>query len=113
LNLADLMPTFDLDPSRMTRSRYPGLVNLANTCYLNSILQQVCMTPGFRRLLQHADANHVARQNKGCAIGPEGTLESSLVYQLQKVLLNLEQSPFKVYNPSKFVNSFKGWTGEP
>lgn len=56
---------------------YVGLVNQAMTCYLNSLLQALYMTPEFRNALYNweFDGNDPAK---------------SIPYQLQKLFLNLQ-----------------------
>lgn len=56
---------------------YVGLVNQAMTCYLNSLLQALFMTPEFRNALYNweFDGNDPAK---------------SIPYQLQKLFLNLQ-----------------------
>lgn len=56
-----------------------GLVNQAMTCYLNSLLQALFMTPEFRNALYNWEF--------------DGHEESkSIPYQLQKLFLNLQVS---------------------
>lgn len=60
---------------------YVGLVNQAMTCYLNSLLQALFMTPEFRNALYDWEF--------------DGEGESkSIPYQLQKLFLNLQVSFF-------------------
>lgn len=56
---------------------YVGLVNQAMTCYLNSLLQALFMTPEFRNALYNweFDGQHQ---------------EKSIPFQLQKLFLNLQ-----------------------
>lgn len=58
---------------------YVGLVNQAMTCYLNSLLQALFMTPEFRNALYNweFDGNDPAK---------------SIPYQLQRLFLNLQVS---------------------
>lgn len=58
-------------------SGYVGLVNQAMTCYLNSLLQALFMTPEFRNALYKWEF--------------DGTNEAkSIPFQLQKLFLNLQ-----------------------
>lgn len=62
---------------------YVGLVNQAMTCYLNSLLQALYMTPEFRNALYNweFDGNDPAK---------------SIPFQLQKLFLNLQVSFLKL-----------------
>lgn len=63
-------------PSR-TNHGYVGLVNQAMTCYLNSLLQALFMTPEFRNAMY-----------KWEYVGDDET--KSIPYQLQKLFLNMQ-----------------------
>lgn len=56
---------------------YVGLVNQAMTCYLNSLLQALFMTPEFRNALYNWEFDG---RNQ----------EKSIPFQLQKLFLNLQ-----------------------
>jgi uncharacterized UBP type Zn finger protein len=60
---------------------YVGLVNQAMTCYLNSLLQALYMTPEFRSALYKWEFD-----------GTEAEAVKSIPYQLQKLFLNLQVS---------------------
>jgi hypothetical protein len=60
---------------------YVGLVNQAMTCYLNSLLQALYMTPEFRNALYKWEFD-----------GTEAEAVKSIPYQLQKLFLNLQVS---------------------
>lgn len=48
------------------KGRYPGIKNMGNTCYLNSILQQLYFTEGFRSLvMDDLDLNKVKPKDDG------------------------------------------------
>lgn len=59
---------------------YVGLVNQAMTCYLNSLLQALYMTPEFRNALYNWE--YIDRSEKDET--------SSIPFQLQKLFLNLQ-----------------------
>lgn len=63
--------------SRIESCNYVGLVNQAMTCYLNSLLQALFMTPEFRNALYNWEFDG---QNQ----------EKSIPFQLQKLFLNLQ-----------------------
>lgn len=69
------MPVPVLDVS----NNYVGLVNQAMTCYLNSLLQALYMTPEFRNALYNWEFDGVNETR-------------SIPFQLQKLFLNLQVS---------------------
>lgn len=60
---------------------YVGLVNQAMTCYLNSLLQALYMTPEFRQALYNWEYDQI-----------DGS--KSIPYQLQKLFLKLQVNIF-------------------
>lgn len=64
-------------PTMDTQCYYVGLVNQAMTCYLNSLLQALYMTPEFRNALYNWEFDG---QNE----------TRSIPFQLQKLFLNLQ-----------------------
>lgn len=81
--------------SQPTSNNYRGLVNQAMTCYLNSLLQALFMTPEFRNALYkwEFDGNGEAK---------------SIPYQLQKLFVNLQTSPKSSVETTDLTRSF-GW----
>uniref|UniRef100_A0A182JKF4 Ubiquitin carboxyl-terminal hydrolase 47 n=1 Tax=Anopheles atroparvus TaxID=41427 RepID=A0A182JKF4_ANOAO len=74
---------------------YRGLVNQAMTCYLNSLLQALYMTPEFRNALYKWEF--------------DGENESkSIPYQLQRLFVNLQTSPKSAVETTDLTRSF-GW----
>jgi ubiquitin carboxyl-terminal hydrolase 47 len=57
-----------------------GLVNQAMTCYLNSLLQALYMTPEFRNAVYNWEYKNLDKN----------TEDKSIPYQLQKLFLNLQ-----------------------
>ncbi|XP_063987219.1 ubiquitin carboxyl-terminal hydrolase 47 [Diachasmimorpha longicaudata] len=77
---------------------YVGLVNQAMTCYLNSLLQALYMTPEFRNALYNWEF-----------VGSEKDKSSnSIPYQLQKLFLNLQTSTKAAVQTTSLTKSF-GW----
>nr|CAA67601.1 ubiquitin-specific protease [Drosophila melanogaster] len=73
---------------------YVGLVNQAMTCYLNSLLQALFMTPEFRNALYRWEFDNDNEAKKS--------------YQLQKLFLNLQTSPKAAVETTDLTRSF-GW----
>lgn len=74
---------------------YVGLVNQAMTCYLNSLLQALYMTPEFRNALYNWEFDGVGESK-------------SIPYQLQKLFLNLQTSSKVAVETTDLTKSF-GW----
>nr|XP_023028042.1 ubiquitin carboxyl-terminal hydrolase 47 isoform X1 [Leptinotarsa decemlineata] len=84
-----------LKPIIIESTNYVGLVNQAMTCYLNSLLQALYMTPEFRNALYNWEF--------------DGANESrSIPYQLQKLFLNLQTSSKPAIETTDLTTSF-GW----
>ncbi|XP_020285406.1 ubiquitin carboxyl-terminal hydrolase 47 isoform X2 [Pseudomyrmex gracilis] len=81
-----------------TETNYVGLVNQAMTCYLNSLLQALYMTPEFRNALYNWE--YVDGSEKDEAL--------SIPYQLQKLFLNLQTSTKSAVETTSLTKSF-GW----
>uniref|UniRef100_A0A182P466 Ubiquitin carboxyl-terminal hydrolase 47 n=1 Tax=Anopheles epiroticus TaxID=199890 RepID=A0A182P466_9DIPT len=74
---------------------FRGLVNQAMTCYLNSLLQGLYMTPEFRNALYNWEFD-----------GEDEV--KSIPYQLQKLFINLQTSPKSAVETTDLTRSF-GW----
>lgn len=61
-------------------SDHVGLVNQAMTCYLNSLLQALFMTPEFRNAMYKWEYKNNEKDSE----------VNSIPYQLQKLFLNLQ-----------------------
>ncbi|KAG5876114.1 hypothetical protein JTB14_013693 [Gonioctena quinquepunctata] len=84
-----------LKPIIIDSPNYVGLVNQAMTCYLNSLLQALYMTPEFRNALYNWEF--------------DGANDSrSIPYQLQKLFLNLQTSSKSAVETTDLTTSF-GW----
>lgn len=73
---------------------YVGLKNLGATCYMNSLMQQLFMLPGFRYGIFRADDDE---ENKN----------DSLLYQMQVIFGHLQESEKKYYDMQDFCNAYK------
>lgn len=76
---------------------FVGLVNQAMTCYLNSLLQTLYMTPEFRNTLYRWEFDGTEE---------EGT--KSIPFQLQKLFLQLQTSKKPAVGTTELTTSF-GW----
>lgn len=86
-----------LRPVVVDTPNYVGLVNQAMTCYLNSLLQALYMTPEFRNALYNWEFDGQKE-------------ERSIPYQLQKLFLNLQTSSKSAVETTDLTTSF-GWQG--
>lgn len=100
------MPMLALPSTRMLYNRstertytgYRGLVNQAMTCYLNSLLQALYMTPEFRNALYKWKFDFDANIDES----------KSIPFQLQRLFLNLQTSPRHSVETTELTRSF-GW----
>uniref|UniRef100_T1J5G5 Ubiquitin carboxyl-terminal hydrolase 47 n=1 Tax=Strigamia maritima TaxID=126957 RepID=T1J5G5_STRMM len=76
---------------------YVGLVNQAMTCYLNSLLQTLFMTPEFRNALYRWEFD-----------GKKEDEDKSIPFQLQKLFLQLQISKRHAIETTELTRSF-GW----
>ncbi|BFZ09544.1 hypothetical protein BsWGS_12583 [Bradybaena similaris] len=83
--------------SQKSETGYLGLVNQAMTCYLNSLLQTLFMTPEFRNALY-----------RWIFDGTEEEKVKSIPYQLQRLFLQLQTSKKKAVETTDLTRSF-GW----
>ncbi|CAH1098734.1 unnamed protein product [Psylliodes chrysocephalus] len=84
-----------LKPIIIESTNYVGLVNQAMTCYLNSLLQALYMTPEFRNALYNWEFDGINESR-------------SIPYQLQKLFLNLQTSSKSAVETTDLTYSF-GW----
>lgn len=82
-------------PVSASANGYVGLVNQAMTCYLNSLLQALYMTPEFRNALYRWEFD-------------KDSEEKNIPYQLQKLFLNLQTSKKPAVETTDLTRSF-GW----
>ncbi|KAG0229118.1 hypothetical protein BGW42_001784 [Actinomortierella wolfii] len=82
---------------------FVGLQNLGATCYMNSLLQQFFMNRAFRKGLLSAPIT--------VADGDEKF--ESILYQLQMMFGNLQESHRRSFNAYGFCYAYKDWDGNP
>ncbi|XP_001599376.2 ubiquitin carboxyl-terminal hydrolase 47 [Nasonia vitripennis] len=85
------------------KPNYVGLVNQAMTCYLNSLLQALYMTPEFRNALYNWEYKSSEKNTTNSS-----TTSNSIPYQLQKLFLNLQTSQKTAVETTSLTKSF-GW----
>ncbi|KAF9573120.1 hypothetical protein EC968_008969 [Mortierella alpina] len=92
------------DPQMIKRARcgFVGLQNLGATCYVNSIIQQFYMNESFRHGILDAPSG-----------AEEATKQDTLLYQLQALFGNLQESQKRSYNARGFCYAYKDWDGNP
>ncbi|KAG0002609.1 hypothetical protein BGZ79_002672 [Entomortierella chlamydospora] len=92
------------DPQTIKRAScgFVGLQNLGATCYVNSIIQQFFMNRDFRSGILDAP---VSEDDPG--------KHDTLLYQLQALFGNLQESIRRAYNAHGFCYAYKDWDGNP
>ena len=94
-------------------AKYNGLSNQGATCYLNSLLQSLFMTPEFRNALYRYDffSRILEISHKGRSWNPtfEKDHTNSITYQLARLFLLL-QSAKRSVSTKPLTKSF-GWVG--
>ncbi|XP_059471100.1 ubiquitin carboxyl-terminal hydrolase 47-like isoform X2 [Neocloeon triangulifer] len=78
--------------------KYVGLVNQAMTCYLNSLLQSLFMTPEFRNALYKWEFDGTDEESR----------RKSIPFQLQRLFLKLQTSSKTAVETTDLTRSF-GW----
>ncbi|KAI9698068.1 MAG: hypothetical protein M1820_007576 [Bogoriella megaspora] len=72
---------------------YVGISNLSNTCYMNSLLSQLFMNPGFRHFILSANI-----------VSPP---DQPLIIEAQKLFANMQESYDKYASTSGFAKSLR------
>jgi len=103
---------FGIDVGRFAKVGFAGLVNLGNTCYINSLLQQVRLAPAFLKLIRSTDASSLLAV-KSDSVSQTNVADPSVLCKLQKLVCNLTLSPGATLDPSDFITSCRGWDGNP
>lgn len=95
--------TITLTDKQKSSTGYVGLKNLGCICYMNSLIQNLFMIPRFRQVMTSIED----------PLFIEETREDNVLYQFRKMLLNLQNSEKKYYNPRDFCHAFKDYEGNP
>ncbi|KAG0029169.1 hypothetical protein BGZ81_004061 [Podila clonocystis] len=100
-DMADLWG-YDPQTFRKARCGFVGLQNLGATCYVNSIVQQFFMNKDFRTGILDAPTDE-----------SDSNRNDTLLYQLQLLFGNLQESMRRSYNAHGFCYAYKDWDGNP
>ena len=98
-----LLGHFDSEILERSNIGLVGLRNFGATCYMNSLIQQFFMIKPFREGIQRAYL---------CVEDPDECLDDNLLYQLQDLFWNLEESDKKYFEPQGFCKAFKDYDGQ-
>jgi ubiquitin C-terminal hydrolase len=82
---------------------YSGITNLGATCYMNSLLQQFYMMRALRESLLRVSE---AQLNSAA-------LEDNVLYQLQHLFVQLQETQKMAADPTNFCKSYKDLDGRP
>ncbi|OAA71396.1 ubiquitin hydrolase [Cordyceps fumosorosea ARSEF 2679] len=96
----DLPFQFEQEKALRSPAGYVGLQNLSNTCYLNSLITQLYMNPGFRSYLMSFDVE-------------EGDDSRALLRETQRLFLHLQESISRSVEPVQFVGAIKTYDQGP
>ena len=99
-----LLGSIDSEILARSSAGYVGLRNFGATCYMNSLIQQLYMMRPFREGVEKAC---IAVED------PDDSLEDNLLYQLQDLFWNLEESDKKFHEPHGVCKAFKNFEGLP
>ena len=94
-----MVTEFEYEPAVERRGAFVGLKNAGATCYMNSVLQQLFLTPNISDQILTVDS-----------MDPSGggeRDEEGVFYQLQNVFGHLQESRLKFYVPEKFWSSYR------
>ena len=120
----DLDAQYFYDPSNQAKASagYVGLRNLSCTCYMNSLLQQFYMLPGLRAgilscrdILSQGEeqVKEVEAKEEDKEEEEEEEEVDNLLYQLQNLFGNLQESERRAFDTAGFCNSYKDFDGNP
>ncbi|KAM3435329.1 hypothetical protein MY4824_004910 [Beauveria thailandica] len=91
---------FEQEKALRSPAGYVGLQNLSNTCYLNSLITQLYMNPGFRSYLLSFDVD-------------EADDSKALLHETQRLFVYLQESIDRAVEPATFVGAIKTYDQGP
>ncbi|XP_065348575.1 ubiquitin carboxyl-terminal hydrolase 47 [Cloeon dipterum] len=92
------LPALTAPAIEACEKKYVGLVNQAMTCYLNSLIQSLYMTPEFRNALYKWEFDCTDEESR----------RKSIPFQLQRLFLKLQTSSKAAVETTDLTKSF-GW----
>ncbi|KAF7560328.1 hypothetical protein G7046_g3827 [Stylonectria norvegica] len=98
--LYELPYNFDKSTALRASCGYTGLLNLSNTCYLNSLLTQLFMNTGFRQFVMDSRIDD-----------PSNTQQ--LLFWTRKLFGFMQESYRRYVDPTNLVNSIKTYDDTP
>ncbi|KAM3462720.1 hypothetical protein NHJ6243_003925 [Beauveria neobassiana] len=96
----DLPFQFEQEKALRSPAGYVGLQNLSNTCYLNSLITQLYMNPGFRNYLLSFDVD-------------EADDSKALLHETQRLFVYLQESIDRAVEPATFVGAIRTYDQGP
>lgn len=97
MSIASSKPTHSLDTQK-TKQKFTGLTNQGATCYMNSLLQSLYMTPELRKKVYEWTFNNLIHDEK----------ENCILYQLQVLFGKMQLSKRLFIDTVNLTKSF-GW----
>jgi ubiquitin carboxyl-terminal hydrolase 34 len=106
--VAQILEDFHFEPNwnfeRMKSIRaptgYPGIRNLSNTCYLNSLFTQLFMNVGFRGFMLNTNV-------------ADGEASQKLLSETQKLFANMQESWLRCVDPQGIADSVITYDNSP
>ena len=94
--------SWNLERAKLVRSPtgYPGMKNLSNTCYMNSLFTQLFMNIGFREFIL---ATNIA----------DGEEQQKLLSETKTLFANMQETFLKSVDPQAIADSIKTYDNTP
>ncbi|KAH3742845.1 ubiquitin carboxyl-terminal hydrolase 34 [Pelomyxa schiedti] len=107
------IPRWDYHPGAQDKSSsgFVGLSNQGNTCYMNSLLQQLFMIKGLVRTILSVNANELketaSEQPSSNQQATKDPTANNLLVQMQAMFTYLQESEKGVFSTQAFCNAYK------